>query len=319
MSEYITHISVHDDCRNLALFADTLPEIKQSLQNHLRAGRLGAVTSQGDRYTIDLLKESKQGWPSKDSERMLAFFFGWRSHIAADRQLKSLFRLLEPEIYTTTDIDGPTSVSIYQDLYVLKELYEGGRLAPFSSEMLSANHASRQIEEIFTGLWQNSLLGLHPLTTATISSRQESDRWFEQFLGLYQKFYVDPERYVSAYNNLDADKMREVVKTHRFYDRTNPLIQLTESLRRGEPDDSIDLAAAVEAAKSQSHYARALRRGWRYLQATAAFWQDQIDIEALQTAFEVDEPHTDKRVFDNLENDQRREALLREWHETGGQ
>ncbi len=115
---------------------------------------------------------------------------------------------------------------------------------------------------VFTGLWQNSLLSLHPLATETVSSQQESDRWFEQLLGVRQKFYVDLERYVNVYNNLDTDKMREVVETHRFYDPTNSLIQLTESLRRGEPD-SINLNTAIEAANTQSHYARALRRGWK--------------------------------------------------------
>ena len=42
-----------------------------------------------------------------------------------------------------------------------------------------------------------------------------------------QKFYVDAERYVASYNELDPDKMRYVVETNRFYDRCDLLIKLT--------------------------------------------------------------------------------------------
>ncbi len=318
MSERITHVAIHDDCRNLAIFsADTLPEIKQSLQKHLRVGRLGAVTSRGDRDTIDLLQESKKAWPSDEAERMLAFFFGWRSHIAADRQLKSLFRLLEPEVYITEAIDGPTSISIYQDLFILNELYaEEDKQNPFPRDLLAPNHASGPLENIFAGLWQNSLLGLHAFATHS----QPSEPWFEQFLAQHQKFYVDTARYTEAYSQLDPEKMRFVVETNRFYNRADPLIQITQRLRQGkQPDSPIDLATALATAKDQSHYARALRRGWLYLQATTAFWQGDIDLEELQSQFEVDEPHTKREVFGNLQNDQRRQALLQEWHETSGE
>ncbi|MDY6941061.1 MAG: hypothetical protein SWY16_25810 [Cyanobacteriota bacterium] len=315
MSEYITHIAFLDDCRELALFADsTIAELKQSLQNHLRASQLGSVTSKGDKHTIDLLQESKKAWPSDEAEQMLAFFFGWRTHIAADRQLKSLFRLLEPEIYLTPEVDGPTSVSIYHDLFVLRELYDGGELQPFTNGMLALDRNVRNIEPIFTKLWQNSLLDLHTFTT----QERQPESWFQEFLQQRQTFYVDTERYVAAHNDLDTDKMQNVVETHRFYDRSDPLIELTRSLRQGQPDRSIDLETALEAAKTQSHYARALRRNWYYLQATAAYWNDYIDLVELQRRFEVDAPHSDPEIFKVLEDPDRQQELLQKWHETGG-
>ena len=316
MSEYITHMAVNDDCRNLALYADTtLPEIKISLQEHLRASQLGAVTSKGDRHTIDLLVESKKDWPSRTAKRMLAFFFGWRSHIAADRQLKTLFRLLEPEVYLTEEVDGPTSISIYHDLFVLRELYSSEAINPFVDNMLAANHSSRNIQQLFVGLWQNSLLRLHAFTAQ--DSQPES--WFEQFLSDRQKFYDDVERYVEAFNNLDNSKMKYVVQTHRFYNPQDPLIRLTRSLRQGQPDRSIDLETALQDAKEQSHYARALRRNWLYLQATSEFWTGKIDTAALQERFEDADPHADPEVFEVLEDPERREELVELWHEQGGQ
>lgn len=316
MSEYITHVAVHDDSRNLALFADsTMAELKQSLQHNLRAGRLGAVTNKGDKYSIDLLQESKKAWPSAVAERMLAFFFGWRSHIAADRQFKTLFRLLEPEFYVTKKAEGPNDVSLYHDLFILRELYNSGKLSPFAENMLAPNHPSRHIEEIFVGLWQNSLLSLHSFT----NQERQPESWFKQFLSYRQTFNIDVERYVAEYNNIDTNKMRQVVETHRFYNHFDPLIRLTQSLRQGNPDRSIELAAALEAAKTQSHYARALRRNWLYLQDTAAFWQGDIDVAELQKRFEVNKPHTSPEVSNALKNPKRRMELLQKWHESGGQ
>ena len=314
MSEYIAHIAIQEDSRNLALYASTMSEMKQSLQHYPRSSQIGSVTSKGDSYTVDLLIETKKAWHSQESEKMLAFFFGWRSHIAADRQFKTLFRLLEPEIYATEEIDGPTSISIYQDLFLLGELYSDDELSPFTKGMLAPNLNSDRLEDIFVGLWQNSLLDLHAF--ASESSSPES--WYKNFLQHRQKFYVDSRRYVASYNNIDPDKMRYVVETNLFYNREDPLIQLTRSLRKGNPDRSIDLDSALEAARTQSHYARALRRNWLYLQATAAFWLEEIDVEELQAGFEVDEPHIASENFNLLQQPKRRMELLQEWHELGG-
>ena len=315
MSEYITHVAVLDDCRNLVLFASEMSEMKQSLRHHQRASRLGAITSKGDSFTVDLLIESKKAWPGDVAEQLLAFFFGWRSHIAADRQFKTLFRLLEPEIYATEKIDGPTSISIYHDLFVLRELYNDDEQSPFVKEMLEPKSNVGKIEPLFVELWQNSLLDLHSFANKNL----QPELWFEKFLQHRQKFYVDAERYVTSYNNLDNDKMRYVVETNRFYDRFDPLIKLTRSLRQGKPDLSIDFESALEQAKSQSHYARALRRNWLYLQATNAFWQGEIDAEELQTRFEVDESHTESKVYQVHNKPEYAKELLQEWHETGGQ
>lgn len=311
MSEYITHIAVHDDCRNLALFAeDTAIELKQSLQSRPRASRLGAVTSRGDRFTVDLLRDGKAAWPDKEAERTLAFLFGWRSHIAADRQLKTLFRLLEPEVYITKAVDGPTEISIYHDIFILRERYGGGESAPFVANMLAPKHTIGSVEGLFIDLWQSSLLGLHQFAQ-TESSPQS---WFDQLLAQRQTFYVDSERYVSLYNDPDPEKMRFVIETHRFYNRTDPLIRLARSIQQGEPDRSIDLAEAMEAAKSQSHYARALRRGHLYTQATTAFLAGEIDVAELEERYDVHDPHTEPEVFEVLENPERQAELLQEWH-----
>lgn len=313
MSEYITHVAVLDDCRNLVLFASEMMEMRQSLQDYHRASRLGAITSKGDSYTIDLLIESKKVWPSETAKQLLAFFFGWRSHIAADRQFKTLFRLLEPEIYATEKIDGPTNISIYHDLFILKELYQEAA-SPFVEGMLDRDRNASEMEPLFVGFWQNSLLGLHSFSEEDL----QPELWFEKFLEHRQKFYVDAERYVASYNELDPEKMRYAIETNRFYNPFDPLIKLTRSLRQGKPDLSIDFATALESAKTQSHYARALRRNWLYFQATQAFWQGEIDMEELQARFEVDEPHAEYEVFTILNEPERRQELLQEWHEFGG-
>lgn len=316
MSEYITHVAVHDDCRNLALFVeDTAAELKQSLRNHPRVSLLGSLASRGDRFTVDLLRKGKDTWPSEAAERMLAFLFGWRSHLAADRQLKTLFRLLEPQVFLTDRVDGPTEVSIYQDIFILREMYSNGEQAPFAANMLVPQHASKSINGLFVGLWQNSLLGIQ----AFAQGDERLESWFDKFLAQRQTFYVDAERYVTAYNQTDPEKMRYVVETHRFYDRSDPLIRLARSLQSGKPDRSIDFEVALEAAKTQSHYARALRRGCLYTKAASAFLANDIDEAELEERFDVNKPHAAREVFGALDEPSRREELLRKWHAGEGQ
>ena len=61
--------------------------------------------------------------------------------------------------------------------------------------------------------------------------------------------------------------MRRYIFEANFYNRNDPLIQLARSIQHGKPDRSIDLQEAVEAAASQSQYAQAVRKRYRYLEA----------------------------------------------------
>lgn len=313
MSEYITHVCLNDDLRRLALHDPTTsPAIRLALTRHHRVSRLGAVASRGDRHSIELLRHVQKHWPRPDAERMLAFQFGWRSHIAADRQLKTLFRLLDPQIYRTPAVDGPTDVSMHHDLFLLREVYDGGKLDPFTLDMLAEHHACEGLDPVFTRLWQARLLRLH----GSLHRAETPSLWIELAASRRQKFYVEVARYIEAFHHPDKQMIAWVVRENRFYDRSDPLIRLARSIQRGRTDSSIDLDEAVEAAGEQSHYARALTRGVRYNRATVAFIEGRIGVAELAQAYESAHPHTSAAVRDAVhESPDRREQLLEQWHE----
>ncbi len=312
MSEYIAHIAAHDDCYALAKIDPLTSEwFLLALEHYPRVSRLGAVASRGDDYTVELLREAREAWPSEAAEKMLAFLFGWRTHLAADRALKTLFRLLEPEVYLSPELDSPSRMSIYQDLYLLREHYQDGARSPFHPGMLRQDHPCTPLDNLFAASWQVGLLGLHAFDRRV----EQAEDWFAELLGVRQKFYVDVRRYDSEFSAIHDDYMEEVVKTHRFYDPDDGLIQLARAKHSDTSPPEVTIEESLEAAKVQSHYARALRRGCLYLRAASAFLRDEIGLDELRLRFDVGVPHTSREVYGALDNPARREELLRQWHE----
>ncbi|MEM1126494.1 MAG: hypothetical protein AAGI71_07575 [Bacteroidota bacterium] len=314
MPNYLTHLAVHDDCRRLVLHGAAIdPALRQSVEAHARAGQMGAFTCRGDQFVVDTLEAARDAWPSAEAERLVAFCFGWQCHLAADRQLETLLWLLEPDPYLTPEADGPTTVSIYHDLFLLREVLADDATALFPPDVLAENHPSQAVEALFVGQWQQALLGLHQQTR---QSGGDVGPWVDRFLEHRQTFGLDVARYVEAFNRTDNAYLDRVVEEHRFYDRTDPLLQHARAIQRGGLDPAIELDDAVEAAATQSHYARALRRAYLQAQAVSEFWSGAISAEELR--LQVEQPSVHPDVREAATDPARREALLRAWHRQSG-
>lgn len=280
MSENITHTAVTDDCARLAIYSPTIcAPFKEVLSRHLEIARLGGVTRSGGNFVISLLGRYRELWSATDADDLLrqklAFVLGWLCHRAADLQMKPIFRAVDGEC--TLD---PTDCSVYHDVFLFRTVYASGQGEPYAPGILSLDAGG--LEDVLRSLWQRALVGMHTF----IPDQQDIEGWLERLFKTRQEFYVNLERYAEAFADPDPDKVRRFLDEVNFYQERDPLIRLARSIQAGNPETGIDLAAAVDAAASQSQYAQALRRGYLYLQAASDYFTGQLDKAALADALE---------------------------------
>ncbi len=291
MSENITHTAVTDDCVRLALHSSTICEaFKQCMRSHLDIVRLGGVTRSGGSFMPRLLEKIRPIWASRSNDdllqKKLAFVLGWHCHRAADLQFKPVF------LATDADCDkSPTDCSIYHDVFLFREVYGSGREEPYCPTTLQTHMQSDptaktlridQLEECFYSVWQQSFLRQHSF----VKKRPYPDNRIELLINKRQGLRVDIRRYAEAFTNPSPDKTGRFIVDINFYDGKDPLIRLARSIQNGQPDETIDLHEAVDAARAQSLYARALRKGFTYLQAASDYFQGRIDLETLKDKLE---------------------------------
>lgn len=291
MSEHITHTAVMDDGARLALHSTAICEpFKIALSKRPDIARFSAMTRSGDKFTVRLLRDVREKWPSRRDGDMtlekLAFLLGWRCHLAADRTFKPVYRILQPEHYLLPD-DGarpPSDVTVYHDVTVFREVYACGRFEPFTPSSLDyrleTHPASRalpasKLERLLTPLWQEALLGIQ---SSTAPAR-------------FQRVVLDVQRYARAFHSPDPDLLRRYIVEPNFYDPDDPVIALARSIQKGAPRKDIVLEQAVAAAPRQSQYAQALERAYRYLLAASDYFVRKIDEKELERLCDVGKPH----------------------------
>ena len=64
-----------------------------------------------------------------------------------------------------------------------------------------------------------------------------------------------------------------------YYDPNDPLIRWVRGIQHGEDVTGIDLDQALEKAKTQSHYAQALHKGYVFLSAANEFFMNRMEKE----------------------------------------
>lgn len=291
MSENITHTAVTDDCVRLALHSSTICKaFKQCMRSHLDIVRLGGVTRSGGSFMPRLLEKMRQirAGRSNDEllEKKLAFVLGWHCHRAADLQFKPVF--------VATDADcgkSPTDCSIYHDVFLFREVYDSGRREPYSPTTIETHLQSDptaealrvdKLDESFRSLWQQRFLRQHSF----VDKRPYPDNRIRELINKRQGLRVDITRYAEAFANPSTDKTRRFIADIDFYNAEDPLVRLARSIQSGRPDKTIDLHQAVDAAKGHSLYARALRKGYTYLQAASDYFQHRIDLDTFKDKLE---------------------------------
>lgn len=291
MSENITHTAITDDCVRLALHSSTICKaFKQCMRSHLDIVRLGGVTRSGGSFMPRLLEKIRPIWASRSNDdllqKKLAFVLGWHCHRAADLQFKPVF------IATDADCDkSPTDCSIYHDVFLFREVYDSGRREPYSPTTIQTHMQSDptaealrvdKLDESFRSLWQQSFLRQHSF----VDKRPYPDNRIQELINKRQGLRVDIKRYAKAFKNPSPDKVRRFIVDINFYDAEDPLIRLVRAIQNGQPTGAIDVHKAVDAAAAHSIYARALRRGYTYLQAASDYFQGKMDMDTLKDKLE---------------------------------
>lgn len=279
MSEGITHSAIVDDCARLVLSGPGIcPAFKTVLGEHLAIARLGGVTRHGDRHNPPLLERYREQWARPERPESvpmkLAFVLGWLSHRAADRQMKRIFRTLDPDCPRRP----PTDCSIYNDVEVLRQVYGDGGSDPWGLRALAgADRDRREIrlraEALLASVWQRSLLRMHTF----IPDDSDPDGWLDRVVERHQRLYVDLQRYAAALTDPDPERVRRFLVEPNFYNPADPLIALARSRQRGTAPPGTSLAMALEQAQNQSLYARMLRRAYSYTHAASEFFERRID------------------------------------------
>ena len=295
MSENITHTAIVDDCFRLMLASEEIGEIfKQVAREQKEAAHLGAITRKGDSHTVQLLTEFRARWeersPEDGLESKLAFVMGWLCHRAADRQMKPVFREVEPP---GEDRARPTHTSVYHDAFIFHEVYGGGKFSPYHAAMfqdrLEALPASQHldvaaIEELIHVLVQRALVELHTF----IPEETDIEAWIGGLLKVRQTFHVDRHRYAKAIAEPDPEWVKKAITDTHFYDRSDPRIAAARALQNGESitPERIREAAAAEL-DNPSHYEQALRTGYGYLVAASDFFRSEMSPKQLRERLDI--------------------------------
>ena len=283
MSENITHMAVLDDCFRIVLNLEKVhPALHEVVRTQRDIARLGTITRGGDSHTVQLLESFRQRWatrqPEDRLEAKLAFVLGWLCHRAADRQMKPLFREVEPGRPVS-----PAECSIYHDAFLFHEVYADGREQPYQPRMFDFLNLSREaglnpdaVMEVVHAAFSRALLELHTFSP----NPQDAEGWIDRLFKLQQVFRVDIERYARAIASPDPDKVRRFIIDTNFYDRQEPIIRVARAIQRNQPVEPSEVASAAEAA-AQTHYGKAVKMSVDYIRAASEFLERQISRDGL--------------------------------------
>ena len=295
MSEYLSHAAVYDDLRRLALRHDGLPEaFHAAFRQFPDYGRAGSVTRGNYEHVVPMLAEYRTRW-TPDDEAMtqrLAFAMGWISHRAADRHIKPVAVVTEPEFYEPDgEGSGISKPRVWQDLVLYDAVYDEGRAGTIPEHLFSRHlrdHETadaldlRSLEPVVHAQWLEGMAALH-VAVSEPSAAPLAER-LDAFLDARQNYYVPLGDYADRIEDPPPEEVQRFVYATHLYDADDPLIALAHAPEGGAGRPLAEARAATDDTASQ--YALTLARGLGYLDAAGAFWDGDISRDALEEAFD---------------------------------
>lgn len=309
MSEHITHTLFALDCELLLhRFARDMPATLDALRSHPAAFRSGAICSEGRWHSITLAQAVRGAESEQAAAADLAFLVGLRTHDAADRQFKTIYRTLETDYLLTPERDGPSQISIEQDLFLLRLRGSQSAGGPFADALFEEHQGAdlNLLADLLSDGAARDLLRLsHP------SGGDDPGHVF----GSREVFYVDVDRYLAAWSQpaVVADRVAE----HRLYDQAEPLMQTLARLQSGEEVADDALEESLAALPTRCHYTRAVARFMADMDALQRYLANTISDDDLAAAFQIETPHITDAVEQSVGNSLEESRLLSEWHEAG--
>lgn len=299
MSEHFTHIAVFEDCARLIQYAPAFTEaFKSSLRNFYDNGLLGSTSRGNHLFAVPILEKWRDLWKDEslrqEAEIKIAYALGWILHRASDEQMKPLLRAVRAENHPVfNDFEN----SVYHDAMSFRMVYGGGSVPSasaneyFTGAVFDYNLRSHpaagavavsRIEPLLNRMWQRELLE----TNLFVEQENDFGQWLEKLLQVYPKFSEDFRAYEAAFQDPDPVKVKKYYDHVNWYDERDDLLQLVRSLQRGE-SPTVDLATALERARTQSQYAQAIAKGYDYVRAASDFFDYKLDKEVVYDATDM--------------------------------
>jgi len=289
MPESITRTCIAADCARLALQSPTICRaLKHCLNKNkddvqpeespppafLETFQLAGAVHSDNHFCASKIQEFRDEWPAHKTgdllEDKLTFVLGSLCYNAADSMVYPAITAVHSSCSNTL-----TDCSIYQDAFLIREVFAIDR---------NAKYSSRQVQELLLSYWQRTLLVWHTF----IPDTKDINGWMERIFETHEQLHNNLSRYAEAICNPDSGKMKRFVHGLNFYDRRDPIIRLVRSVQSDSIDKAIDLQKAIRKAGSQSLYAQALRKGHFYLQASSDYFNRSIDRASLFEQLDVE-------------------------------
>jgi len=191
-----------------------------------------------------------------------------------------------------------TEMQLYHDSVTFREVYSGGAtstgspyelITPHTLEDGMASQPSaryldvQKVEELVTFLYQKDFVELHQFHKKHV----DVGKWMDDFVEYHQEYTEDLRSYIEAFNNPDPEKMETYVYGINYYDANDPLIRWVRGIQHGEDVTGIDLDEALELAKTQSHYAQALLKGYVFLSAANEYFMNRMEKDKVIEIFDI--------------------------------
>jgi len=291
MSEHITHIAVYEDCTRIVKHAEFnfTSAFREALEKAYDSGIICTGSRGNHLYAIPILEQTREIYGnaefSQEHYEQIAGAIGWLIHRASDLQMKPLFAQVD-------ELENPVLYSdecqMYHDAVSYKEVYKGGALNTKSefeyvdesllSPGMQTNPAAAsfnidRFENLLAHYNVSEILRQCKFTKKLEDVNDFTDKMVEYSLDLYE----DLRMYIRAYNEPEPFKFQGYINDFNIYNREDDLIRFARYVQDHQvPPPGINLEEALLKADEQSHYSRALKRGYEYIITLSEFFDKKI-------------------------------------------
>ncbi len=243
---HITSTAIADDCLRLAMCSDTIPEkFKSALARDSDLNRIGGLlklaTSQVPALLDSCRERLRADKAARTAQQEMVLIAGWLCQKAAVRHIQP-------------------GDDVHRDVLVMREL---------SQDKPPGAENAADLLRLFEVIQNRRLIALHTLKP----DAGDVDAWLARLVQWRRESQTLLKRYAEAYGAQQA--------MPDFYNRANRVIQLARAVQRGTLAVRSELKPALDAARSESQYARAIAQGYGHLEAASLYLDRKIDSGAL--------------------------------------
>ncbi len=294
MSEHITHIAVYEDSVRIIKAAETRfnPAFIDALNSAYDSGMVCCGSRGNHIYAVPIIEKNRELYGTsrygKKEMEQIAGAIGWLLHRASDLEMKPMFKKI-------TELENPIlqeeECEMYHDAVTFKNVYQGGKSNTKSAyeyfdesllaHQMETNEASKHVEMdhfeyLMTHNFVSQWVGLCMFT----KQMDDVNQFAEKLVDYSQDLYEDLRVYIRAFNNPEPYKIQGYINNFNIYDENDALIRFVRYVQENEkPHPDINLDEALKKVENQSHYAKALKRGYEYVGALSDFFDKKISKE----------------------------------------